>query len=112
MKPPKICTYPGCGNLTHKRRCKEHERAYERLRAPHQRYYQTAEWRRLRKVVIERDKGLCQECGAENARQVAHIIARRQGGPDEPHNLRLLCDSCHSRETALDQGWGKPRKFF
>ena len=57
-------------------------------------------------VIIERDRGICQECGAKDSRQVAHIIARRKGGADEPSNLRILCDSCHSRETALEMGWG------
>ena len=62
-------------------------------------------WRtHVRPQVIERDKGVCQECGATGARQVAHIIDRRAGGPDDPSNLRLLCDSCHSRETAQKRG--------
>ena len=40
-------------------------------------------------------------------RQAAHIKARRHGGPDDPSNLRLLCDSCHSRETVAEFGFGR-----
>jgi len=100
-KPPSLCRHPGCPNLaTRRSRCPEHER---RSRGYGRR------WRtEIRPLVIERDKGVCQECGASGARQVAHIIDRRAGGPDDPSNLRLLCDSCHSRETARETRFGRP----
>ncbi len=64
-------------------------------------------WRELRRQVYERDKWLCQECGIhctsvkQNNRtariQCHHIVARRDGGPDEMDNLVTLCMSCHMK---------------
>lgn len=72
-----------------------------------------ADWRRLRKVVYERDAWTCQECGARclntsDSRskpklkiQAHHILPRRYGGTDALENLVTLCMSCHhSRERA------------
>ncbi len=108
-KPPTPCTYPGCPNLARGRgsRCPDH--AYDRLRgSASRRGYGGRRWQTVRAYVIERDGGRCQDCGAEGARQVAHIVDRRAGGSDDPSNLRLLCDSCHSRETARETGFGRP----
>ena len=106
--PPSPCTFPGCPSLVHGRgsRCPEH--SYEAARPnASQRGYASRRWRRIRELVIERDGGSCQICG-RLGRQVAHIVDRRLGGSDDPSNLRLLCDSCHSRETALETKFGKP----
>jgi len=35
----------------------------------------------------------------------AHIQARCEGGPDEPHNLVLVCHPCH----VISDGWTKFR---
>lgn len=43
--------------------------------------------------VLERDKWICQECGAllrYGEADVDHIISRGRGGDDQLHNLRLL----------------------
>jgi hypothetical protein len=76
----------------------------------------TAEWRRRRREVYERDNWMCQDCGCKckNSRdskmanqhkrkiQAHHIVARRNGGGDELSNLVTLCMSCHhKRERAL-----------
>ncbi len=73
----------------------------------------TAEWRRLRKVVYERDDWTCADCKQRclNLRdshskpklkiQAHHIIPRRYGGTDDLANLVTLCMSCHhKRERA------------
>lgn len=106
--PPSPCTFPGCPKLVRGRgsRCPEH--SYEAARpSASLRGYASRRWRRIRELVIERDGGSCQICG-RLGRQVAHIRDRRLGGSDDPSNLRLLCDSCHSRETALETKFGKP----
>lgn len=106
--PPSPCTFPGCSKLVRGRgsRCPEH--SYEAARPnAHRRAYSGRRWRLIRDIVIERDGGTCQECGGFG-RQVAHIRDRRLGGSDDPANLRLLCDSCHSRETARQTKFGRP----
>ncbi len=74
----------------------------------------TAEWRRTRVEVYERDNWTCQECGCrclntKDAKahpkrkiQAHHVVPRRFGGSDELSNLVTLCMSCHhKREGGL-----------
>ena len=82
----------------------------------HVRGYGSA-WDKLREVIIKRDFGLCQQCKREGRLNpyrkgqgfaVDHIIPKAQGGTDEPSNVELKCESCHSakteREAAEAQG--------
>ena len=59
----------------------------------------SAEWRTLRRWVIDRDLGLCQIKGETCTRYatcVDHIVARADGGDLwNPHNLRAACRSCN-----------------
>ena len=48
----------------------------------------------IRSAVIERDAGLCVECGAPGE-EVDHI----NGDANTPENLQLLCIDCHHRIT-------------
>jgi 5-methylcytosine-specific restriction endonuclease McrA len=50
----------------------------------------TSKWRKIRQRIINRDRGLCQQCGNEGD-SVDHIIPRSQGGTDDDWNLQLLC---------------------
>jgi 5-methylcytosine-specific restriction endonuclease McrA len=55
----------------------------------------TSQWRRIRKIVINRD-GCCQRCGTEEGLTVDHIVPRTLGGDDSLSNLEVLCGSCNS----------------
>ncbi len=65
----------------------------------------TSMWRKLRTAVIERDGGVCQDCGRALGHlpswytEVHHIIPRVNGGGDHPSNLKTLCVECHRRYT-------------
>lgn len=57
----------------------------------------TRAWRRLRRLVLERDRYRCQlpaedgaTCGAY-ATHVDHVVPRAAGGSDHPSNLRAAC---------------------
>lgn len=77
----------------------------------HARGYGTA-WEKLRKEIIERDKGLCQPCIAKDRltpfRDVDHRVskaqARRMGWSqdqvDDPSNLQCICGPCHDAKTS------------
>jgi RNA-directed DNA polymerase len=54
-----------------------------------------AEWRELRRQILQRDKYACQCCGGTDYLEIHHIKARHQGGADSPENLITLCEVCH-----------------
>ncbi len=51
-----------------------------------------------RRAVIERDRGICQGCGAAGT-AVHHIIPRSAPFPElwSVKNMVVLCESCHAR---------------
>lgn len=64
----------------------------------------TLEWKRLRRLVLDRDLGLCQIGGPGCTRYatcVDHIVARADGGDCwQPANLRASCARCNGRDGA------------
>lgn len=75
-----------------------------------------AEWVKIRKLVIERDKGLCQACLRNDrvtvGRDVDHITSKdeakrlgwHQSRVDAMANLELLCVPCHKAKTVKENG--------
>ena len=58
----------------------------------------TAEWKRIRNIILKRDGHTCQRCG-DKGNEVNHIIPVTEGGTDDLENLETLCASCHQPET-------------
>ena len=62
-------------------------------------------WRLVRKAVLERDHGRCQDCDKDLTGlpswygEVHHIRPRMEGGGDHPKNLITLCIECHGHYT-------------
>lgn len=54
----------------------------------------TTRWRRLRTVVLVRDKGVCWLCNGK-ADQVDHVVPRVHGGTDGLNNLKAICRPCN-----------------
>jgi 5-methylcytosine-specific restriction protein A len=73
----------------------------------HKRGYGSA-WDKIRKLVLVRDKHLCQPCLRSNkptaGSQVDHITPKAKGGTDDMDNLETICDPCHKAKTARDNG--------
>jgi 5-methylcytosine-specific restriction protein A len=75
-----------------------------------------AAWDRIRKVIMQRDCGLCQVCKSEGrvtiAYAVDHIISKANAAAkrwtqeriDDPSNLRAICKLCHEVKTEQEQG--------
>lgn len=59
---------------------------------------------KIRIPVLERDGWRCVRCSDPNYLEVHHIMARQDGGGDEPSNLATLCRSCHLEWTNLADG--------
>jgi len=78
---------------------------YGKGKTRHERGYGKA-YQRVRRLVIERDQGLCQQCkrmgkltpGAE----VDHIKPLAHGGDHSSDNLEYLCRACHAFKTARE----------
>jgi 5-methylcytosine-specific restriction endonuclease McrA len=60
-------------------------------------------WAKLRLVILARDLWICQWCG-EAANTVDHVVARWEGGTDDPANLVACCDRCQRRPSAIFNG--------
>lgn len=80
-------------------------------------WYNTAEWQRIRRVVMERDAYICQACngavipGDRYLQPVIdHKIAHKGDWEvfNDLDNLQLLHKSCHDRKTAFENRGREP----
>ena len=109
ISPPSTCRHPGCTALVfsvaycanHKDDAVANKWADRNRPSRHERGYGSS-WDKLRRVILRRDHGVCQECKAAIATEVDHIIPKSSGGPDAPFNLRAICSPCHAAKTARE----------
>lgn len=76
--------------------------------ARHPEIYATTEWKRVRKFVISRANGLCEQCLTLNkvkpGKEVDHITELTDTNKSDwnvaynPDNLQLLCSDCHNEK--------------
>jgi len=57
-------------------------------------YYDSPEWRELRRQVLDRDHSTCFYCHGP-AHQADHVVPRKKGGKDRVHNLVACCATCN-----------------
>lgn len=57
-------------------------------------FYESAEWKSLRRKALDRDGHTCRYCG-NVATQADHVIARTKGGSDSIDNLAACCALCN-----------------
>ena len=62
------------------------------------------DWNRVRRVIYERDGGICMKCGKKvpkEAYHVDHIVPISVGGAEwDLNNLELSCPECNLRKGA------------
>ena len=81
----------------------------------HERGYGAA-WVKVRRLVLERDHGLCQPCKRAGKTTIGaavdHIVSKANaarlrwapGRVDHPDNLQTICEPCHLVKTEAEQG--------
>ena len=71
------------------------------------------DWQRVRRVIYERDGGICMKCGKpvpKNNYHVDHIIPISAGGDEwDLNNLELSCAECNLKKGAKINGPGNRR---
>lgn len=105
-RAPQRCS-PSCSNKIFKYgKCIEHQPEKKAWAGSNRKsaYLNSAAWQRQRRRVIHDRKGICQRCGAENSRQVDHIVPVWYSQRDkvEDHELQLLCDTCHADKSSYE----------
>lgn len=83
-----VCIVPGCGLFDP---CPRHGQAMRRGR--------TRQSRKVRALVLARDRNRCVDCGAE-ATTVDHRLPIIEGGPDDERNMGAQCIACKERKHA------------
>lgn len=107
---PKTCTVCGARGVGGTSRCQDHlapvQTEAERLaRQPYRRGYQTAEYRRNRRLCLQFAAGRCSQCRGPlgDDPHVDHIIPLRDGGSDELKNLQATCPRCNYDKKRVDR---------
>lgn len=104
----KVCSVPGCPELTDRGACERHRREQDRSvkdRQPWRLIYRTERWQRLRRQVL-REQPLCatEGCG-QPSEVVDHVIplVERIELAFERVNLQGLCADHHNSKTRLER---------
>lgn len=53
--------------------------------------------KKVRQIVIKRDKSTCRLCQSHNMLELHHIVFKSHGGKDTEQNLITLCRACHTK---------------
>lgn len=113
LRALRVCSAPGCPELTDGGRCSQHRRHADRARgSAAERGYNSPGHRRFRAGVLRRDP-ICVLCHRAPSRHADHWpLSRRElvethQDPNDPRFGRGLCGPCHSSQTAAHQpgGW-------
>lgn len=107
-RPLGACRHRSCpSRATHGGYCATHyqprERPADERPSAAQRGYD-AKWRRIRAAYLKKHP-TCVACG-EQATEVDHIKALRDGGTNEWANLQAMCKTHHSQKTNRENGGG------
>lgn len=116
QRPGKACRQSGCKQIVRDNKyqgyCEKHKDKAgwfrnERVKGNRHKRGYDSQWSKIRKLVLERDKGLCVPCykngRTTGATQVDHIKPKEHGGTDDLSNLQSICAACHRSKTAIER---------
>lgn len=111
QKPKRICSHPGCSNLTQSARCEYHEaiKHKQRERTHYHAWYSSRRWRILRTKWLSLHP-FCVRCivnGNVVIATIADHIRPHKGDTKlfyDTDNLQSLCKRCHDIKTAKEDG--------
>jgi len=100
------CADPTCSVLVTGGRCATHARELDRARwnADVRRWYHTARWQQLRRLVLK-EEPLCGDCLVDGRTTASTDVDHEHPHGGDPilfwsrANLRGRCHGCHSRKT-------------
>lgn len=113
MPASRVCSVPGCPELTTGGRCQAHKRESDRARGTAaQRGYNSKGHSTFRAAVLAKDP-TCVLCQQQPSTVADHWplsrrdLVLRKLNPNDPQHGRGLCAPCHNSETARHQpgGW-------
>jgi len=58
-------------------------------------YYKSKQWKLKRQKILNRDKGICQECGEIG--NTVHHLTYKNFKKEQPKDLVCLCKKCHDK---------------
>jgi len=71
-------------------------------------YIRSGKWHEIRRAVLKRDKGVCQDCG-KPAKQVHHLTYDRIFR-ENMEDLISLCGECHAKRHGKIKDYDKSKK--
>ncbi len=117
-KPKRICSYPGCRELTHDSYCQRHTKHITKQRNLRNSKLYNYQWRKESKAYLKAYPW-CVSCKKEKrytpATEVDHIIPHNNDRALfwDRTNWQSMCKSCHSRKTVVeDGGFDNARKWL
>jgi 5-methylcytosine-specific restriction enzyme A len=96
-------SYPWIKKQRNRSQLEKEREGYYKDRERFQRWYQSANWQRLRLIVLA-ENPFCVGCKVEIATEVDHIVPLSENISlaNDIDNLQSLCSSCHKKKTVAD----------
>ena len=75
------------------------------------REHRSPRWKKLRRIIKDRDGHRCKICGKAGRLEVDHVKSVSRGGAFwDPENLQSLCRKCHIEKTRGENCKPNPRR--
>jgi 5-methylcytosine-specific restriction enzyme A len=110
--PGSRCTEPGCGTITTRGRCDQHQRKPWANTSARNQTIDKAAWIKVKRRHLTQYPA-CVDCGGTEALEVDHIIEVTDGGSLlDPSNLATRCHQCHKAKTRLQRAHRAAQRQF